>query len=63
MPYQKPEEHWYPRICIKMRKSEPRLYEQLQSAAEKSGVSVPEYMRIATREKLIRDGYLTPDDK
>lgn len=67
MPYKNPEDraksraNYFPVISVRISKTEEAMYEALSKAA--SNISVPEYLRIAAREKLIRDGYLTPEDK
>jgi len=67
MPYKNPEDraksraNYFPVISIRINKAEKDMYDALQNAA--NNMTIPEYMRIATREKLIRDGYLSEDEK
>ena len=67
MPYKDPKDraksraNYYPVISVRISKQDEGMYNALVNATK--DITIPEYMRIATREKLIRDGYLTPDDK
>jgi len=68
MPYKDPEKQkqavlesrkkCYSPITIRIKKDDEDMYEALQTASSTISVSVAEYMRKSTREKLIRDGYL-----
>lgn len=55
------EKLYYTLISVRMRKSEPEANDALDAAIADTGLSRGEYCRLATIEKLIRDGYLSPD--
>lgn len=46
-------------IHIKIRKSDSDFYEAIRARAESLSVTPTEFMKIAAKEKLIRDGYLS----
>lgn len=46
---------------VRFPRSQEELYIAAKLAAEHKSVSIAEYMRVATREKLVRDGYLRED--
>lgn len=46
---------------VRFPRSQEELYIAAKLAAEHESVSIAEYMRIAAREKLQRDGYLPKD--
>ena len=50
---------YYPLLGVKFRRMPPNewVYPALQIAADKDGITVAEYVRIAAEEKLIKDGY------
>lgn len=45
-------------MMIYLRVDEPEYNDALEQAASKEGISRQQYMKRATQEKLIRDGYL-----
>lgn len=49
---------YYPTISIRLRRSEPEIFDALDCASKKSNLSKGEYSRIALIEKLTRDGFL-----
>lgn len=49
---------YFPTIGIKIRRTDEDFYNAIQEAAEVKGITPSEYMRRATREQLIRDGFL-----
>lgn len=46
---------------VRFRKDDEEFYNALQRCVEKNSVTIPEYLRVSAREKLIRDGYLTQE--
>ena len=68
MPYKDPEKQkqavldarskCFPSITIRIKREDGAMYSALKYASTDISVSVAEYMRIATKEKLQRDGYL-----
>ena len=50
---------YFPVITVKIRKSDPDFYEAIRTEAESLSITPTEFMKIAAKEKLIRDGYLT----
>ena len=68
MPYKDPEKRrevhrksmknaYLFQLTVRYKKDEPELYDALLKAAQDSGVSVAEYCKSATTEKLISTGY------
>lgn len=68
MPYKDPKmrnavsirrhkEAYFPQISIRFRKDNPDLYDGLCKAAQDSGITITEYCKTATVEKLIAQGY------
>lgn len=49
---------YYPMIGVKIRRDDGDLYEAIQNVAARKGISAAEYLRIAAKEKLERDGEL-----
>ena len=49
---------YYPGINVRIRRDDDGLYDSIVEAAKDAGISLPEYMKTAAREKLIRDGYI-----
>lgn len=53
---------YFPVIAVKIRKSDPNFYEAIRSQAESLSITPTEFMKVAAREKLIRDGFLTKEE-
>lgn len=49
---------YYPMIGVKIRRDDGDLYDAIQNVAARKGISAAEYLRIAAKEKLERDGEL-----
>lgn len=49
---------YHPGINVRIRRDDIGFYETIEFAAKETGISMPEYLKIATKEKLIRDGYM-----
>ena len=47
---------YYPTIGVAIRRDDGSFYDSLQDAATVRGISAAEYLRIAAKEKLERDG-------
>lgn len=58
---QKSKSKWSGLVQVKFSLDDSALFERLQTAAGNREITAAEYMRVATREKLIRDGYLRED--
>lgn len=58
---QKSKSKWSGLVQVKFSLEDSMVYEHLQAASRAESISAAEYMRIATREKLTRDGYLSED--
>ena len=50
---------YFPPIHIKIRKSDQDFYEAIRTQAESLAITPTEFMKVAAREKLVRDGYLS----
>ena len=68
MPYKDPDKRreasirrhkiaYYSAIAIRFRRDNPDLYDGLCKAAQDSGITITEYCKTATVEKLITQGY------
>ena len=51
------KELYYPQIALQFRRDNPDLYDGLCKAAQDSGITITEYCKSATVEKLISQGY------
>lgn len=49
---------YHPGINVRIRRDDCGLYEAITEAAKDKGVSLPEYLKLSVKEKLIREGYL-----
>lgn len=58
---QRSKSKWSGLVQVKFSLDDSMVYEYLQTASQTQSISAAEYMRVATREKLVRDGYLRED--
>lgn len=49
------EKLYFPAVQVRIRRDDGTFYDSLLDAAVTRGITAAEYMRRATREKLIRD--------
>lgn len=49
---------YFPVIAVKIRKNDNDFYEGIRAEAESMSITPTEFMKIAAKEKLVRDGYL-----